>query len=319
MEPQDIRGRTASGLSGRDVRLVDEYLFYIRFVLNLSKATINAYEGDLTRFLGWARSNGRVGVRGVRRQHILDFQAHRADDQAVSARTRARELSSIRSFYRHLVETGVVEDNPAQLVDSVKLPFKLPRVLREDEVAHLVESPSPDTSEGLRDRAILEFMYATGVRVSELCNLSLTNLRIPERSVTVDGKGGKQRVVPLTHSACDSLDSYLKQARGALLRSATRVHPEARTRVFVSRRGKGLTRQAVWKLIRKYSLQVGLSADVHPHMLRHCFATHLLVHGADLRVVQMLLGHGSIATTEIYTHLDRTALQRSYDRCHPRS
>jgi len=233
--------------------------------------------------------------------------------------TRARQLSSIRRFYTFLHERDVVTANPTELIEALRLPFRLPAILSEEEVVRLLDAPSTETPEGIRDRALLEFMYASGVRVSEAVGLKLANVQMTERLVLVEGKGRKQRMVPLAGAAARRLELYLENTRSRLLRSASRLYSDARTVVFVSRRGKGLTRQAVWKLLKKYSAKAGLKEDVHPHMLRHCFATHLLVNGADLRVVQVLLGHENITTTEVYTHLSREDLRAAYKKPHPRA
>jgi len=237
----------------------------------------------------------------------------------MSPGTRARQLSSIRRFFIYLLGEGAVAENPTELIDPMKLPFRYPTVLTQEEVGRLVETPDPADPLGLRDRAMLEFMYATGSRVSEVCSLDLDALHLPERLVLITGKGGKQRFVPFASEAAQWLELYLARGRARLLASASRSFPEARTRVFVSRRGRGLTRQAVWKLVGKYALAAGLVEDVHPHVLRHCFATHLLLNGADLRVVQALLGHADISTTEVYTHLTREDLRRAYRAHHPRA
>ncbi len=297
--------------------LLDEFLWHARFERNLRPATIVAYEQDLRLFLEHLARNGRGSPGSAGRDEIVAFLQRRMD-QGLAVRTRARNLSAIRRFYHYLLEEGKVTVDPCQLIESMRLPFHFPTVLTEEEVELLLEAPDVKSLEGLRDRALLEFMYASGVRVSELCHLDLDALYLRDGLVRVRGKGDKERLVPMTTPAVEWLESYLTRARSDLLSRASRSHPEARHRVFVSRRGKGLTRQGVWKLIGKYATQVGLRVDVHPHMLRHCFATHLLVHGADLRIVQALLGHADIGTTEIYTHLSRDDLRQSYRAHHPR-
>ncbi len=299
-------------------QLLDDFLWHVRFERNLRPATVVAYEQDLMQFLRFLLKTGTGSPKRADRVAIIAFLERRLDE-GVAVRTRARNLSSIRRFYKYLLEEGKVSVDPTGLVESMRLPFRMPSILSEEEVVTLLDAPDTDTLEGLRDRALLEFMYASGVRVSEACNLDLEALYLGDGLVRVMGKGEKERLVPLASSAVERLEAYLAKARGDLLSRASRGYAEARHRVFVSRRGKGLTRQGVWKLIRKYAQIADLRADVHPHMLRHCFATHLLINGADLRVVQALLGHSDIGTTEVYTHLSRTDLRRSYLSHHPRA
>jgi len=299
-------------------QLLDDFLWHVRFERNLRPATVVAYEQDLLQFLGFLVDDGTGSPKRADREAIVRFLERRLDD-GVAVSTRARNLSSIRRFYRYLLEEGKVTVDPTDLIESMRLPFKMPSVLTEEEVALLLDAPDIESLEGKRDRALLEFMYASGVRVSEACNLDLDALYLGDGVVRVVGKGDKERLVPLATSAVERLEAYLARARADLLSRASRGYPEARHRVFVSRRGKGLTRQGVWKLIRKYAEVANLRTDVHPHMLRHCFATHLLINGADLRVVQALLGHSDIGTTEVYTHLSRGDLRRSYLSHHPRA
>ncbi len=301
-----------------DRKVVDEFLEYLRFERNLSANTILAYETDLLQFLSVLHERFGKSLSQAGRDDVVGFLEVRLRD-GTEARTRARQLSALRRLFQYLVTEGRIPADPTELIEPMKLPLRYPSVLTMEEVARLVEAPDRETPEGIRDRTMLEVMYAAGLRVSEACGLNLDCLYLGERFVRVDGKGSKQRLVPLTSSAVHWLEIYLDGARVRLLASATRLHPESRQRVFVSRRGKGLTRQAVWKLIRQYALAVGLKDDVHPHMLRHCFATHLLVNGADLRVVQAMLGHSDISTTEIYTHLTRDDLRDAFRAFHPRA
>lgn len=297
---------------------LDDFLYHLRFERNLSAATVVAYESDLVQFLAFTYGDLKRSLRRVVRADVVSFLEMRLREGSAE-RTRARQLSAIRRFYLYLLAEDKVKSNPTDLMEPLKLPFKYPTVLSEEEIVRLLEAPDLTRPEGVRDRALLEFMYATGVRVSEACGLTLETMHLGERVVMVRGKGDKERLVPLASTAAQWLEAYLEGPRARLLKSASRLYPDARSVVFVSRRGKGLTRQAVWKLTRKYALVAGLAEDVHPHVLRHCFATHLLVRGADLRVVQALLGHADISTTEIYTHLSRSDLRRSYQRHHPRA
>jgi len=306
------------GGADTDRKLVDEFLEHLRFERNLSANTILAYEQDLVQFLSVLHERFGRKIRQVERDDVIRFLDVRMRGGAAQ-RTLARQLCSLRRLFLHLVSEGQLPSDPTELIEPMKLPMRYPSVLTMEEVARLVEAPDRETPEGLRDRTLLEVMYAAGLRVSEACGLNIECLYLAERFVRVDGKGSKQRLVPLTSSAVQWLELYLDGVRARLLKSATRLHPESRQRVFISRRGKGLTRQAVWKLIRQYAAAVGLKEDVHPHMLRHCFATHLLLNGADLRVVQALLGHSDISTTEIYTHLTREDLRDAFRAFHPRA
>jgi len=298
---------------------LDEFTQYLRFERNLSPATVVSYETDLVQYLSFLREELGRNYRSARRRDVIAFLERRMDGGAAPS-TRARQLSAIRRFYRFLGEEKILDDetDPTELIESVKLPFHYPTVLTVEEVTRLIEKPDKDTPEGVRDRALLEFMYASGARVSEVCTLDLQSLYLGEGLVKLRGKGSKERLVPLVEPAVDWLEFYLSAPRATLLRSASRLYPDSRNRVFVSRQGRGLTRQAVWKLIKKYALLANID-DVHPHVLRHCFATHLLVNGADLRIVQALLGHADIATTQIYTHLSRRDLLDSWRKHHPRA
>jgi integrase/recombinase XerD len=305
---------TIRGVAGK---LLEAFCWAMRFERNLSPATVVAYETDLLQYIRFLAGRG-VSLKQAAREDVIAFLEQRMDDGAM-VRTRARQLSAIRRFYSYLVEEGEAEVDPCELIDPMRLPFHLPTVLSVEETIRLVERPDVSTPEGVRDRAMLELMYAAGLRVSECCALKLTSLHLAERLVTLDGKGSKQRLVPVAKKAADWVEFYMGDARKRILDSARSVRPDARNRLFVSRRGTGLTRQAIWKLTRKYALLAGITQDVHPHVLRHCFATHLLVNGADLRVVQALLGHASISTTEIYTHLSRDDIRAAYLKHHPRS
>jgi integrase/recombinase XerD len=315
---EDFMPPARSNIPARAQADLDDFLHHLRFERNLSAATVIAYESDVVQFLAFTYGHLKRSLKRVARADVVSFLERRMRD-GCAERTRARQLSAIRRFYLYLLGEEKVSSNPTELMEPLRLPFKYPTVLSEEEIVRLLEVPNLESPEGVRDRALLEFMYATGVRVSEACGLTLEAMHLGDRLVLVRGKGDKERLIPLASTAAEWLEAYLEGPRARLLKSASRLYPDARSVVFVSRRGKGLTRQAVWKLIRKYALAAGLSEDVHPHVLRHCFATHLLVRGADLRVVQALLGHADISTTEIYTHLSREDLRRSYGKYHPRA
>ena len=231
----------------------------------------------------------------------------------VSARTVARNLSTLRRFYRYLLRENEIAVDPTAEIVSPKLGRPLPASLTEPEVEHLLAAPDLGTPLGLRDRAILETFYATGLRVSELVNLRIAEVDVVTGVVRVMGKGGKERMVPLGEAAIGYLGRYLRQARNDLLNN------RQSDALFVTRRGGPMTRQACWQMIKRYALVGGIKTDMSPHTLRHAFATHLLNHGADLRSVQMLLGHSDLSTTQIYTHVAQERLKRLHEKHHPRS
>jgi len=255
------------------------------------------------------------------KQGIKPLTANRADiqlflasktRQGSSARTLGRALSSLRQFYRYLYRERLVTEDPTILIDSPKLGRGLPKALSEAQVESVLEAPDINRPVGQRDRAMLELMYATGLRVSELVSLQVININLQQGVVRVLGKGGKERLVPLGETADEWLRLYLRDGREDLLKG---VQEDA---VFVTARKSGMTRQAFWYAISKYARKVGIEVKVSPHMLRHSFATHLLNHGADLRVVQLLLGHSDLSTTQIYTHIAREGLKSLHAEHHPR-
>jgi integrase/recombinase XerD len=229
-----------------------------------------------------------------------------------SPRSLSRYLSGFRQFYQWLLREGRIQKDPTALIESPKLGRGLPKALGEEQVVNLLEAPDVQTRLGLRDRTMLELMYATGLRVSELINLETVNLGMNQGVIRVMGKGGKERLVPLGEEAISWMQRYLEESRPDLVRGAD--CPQ----VFVTSRRAGMTRQAFWHAIRKYATKAGIAQPVSPHMLRHSFATHLLNHGADLRVVQLLLGHSDLSTTQIYTHIAREGLKQLHGKHHPR-
>ncbi|MFP4614650.1 MAG: site-specific tyrosine recombinase XerD [Thiohalospira sp.] len=289
--------------------LVERFLDRLWLEAGLSDNTLVAYDRDLRRFAEWLGEG--TPLDRVRREQVLGFLAMQMRS-GVKPRTIARRLSSLRRFYRHLLDEGRIHEDPCREVEPPRLDARLPNTLTEAEVEALLGAPDPADPLGMRDRAMLEVMYATGLRVSELVDLALGRLRQDAGYVLVTGKGGKQRLVPLGEEALGWLGRYLDHARPALLEGRTS------DRVFVSRRGGGLTRQAVWYRIRKYARELGIEKPLSPHTLRHSFATHLLNHGMDLRSLQMLLGHSDLSTTQIYTHVARERLKSLHASHHPR-
>ena len=271
---------------------------------------MQSYRHDLVQLNGHLTSRGqRLDAAG--REELLAFLASQIQ-QGKSPRTVSRYLSSYRQYYRWLVREGVIDTDPVALIESPKTGRGLPKALSEEQVETLLNSPDVDTPLGSRDRAMLELMYATGLRVSELVNLELANLNLNQGVIRVLGKGRKERLVPIGDEAHDSLKAYLAGGRSELLKGVQTDY------VFVTTRKSGMTRQAFWYMVKRYAGRCGITQKLSPHMLRHSFATHLLNHGADLRVVQLLLGHSDLSTTQIYTHIARESLKRMHEAHHPR-
>lgn len=277
----------------------------------LAALTVSAYAGDLQDFWQFADSRGVAAWGSVSLEHLQDYLAV-LEGRGLSARSRARKLSALRQFFRFLQREEKVKANPVELLDSPRLPRRLPKVLGEAEVAALLSGPDPATPLGQRDAALLELLYATGLRVSELVGLTLKQLDLRRGVVRPLGKGSKERVVPMVAAAVEKIELYLAQGRAQLLKG--RQSPF----LFVNNRGGKLSRQGFWKILKHHALKQGISG-LSPHTLRHSMATHLLSHGANLRVIQLLLGHADLATTQIYTHLDAARLQKAHEKAHPRS
>jgi integrase/recombinase XerD len=293
-----------------DEILVDQFLDATWAERGLSRNTLKSYRYDLLQLAIHQKGRGR-DLLAASREDLLDFLAARLRAGS-SPRSLSRYLSGFRQFYRWLLREGRIRHDPTALIESPKLGRGLPKALSEEQVSGLLQAPDTDTPLGLRDRSMLELMYASGLRVSELVELEAASLNLNQGVVRVTGKGGKERLVPLGEEAAGWLRRYLRGARPDLLRGADCP------RLFVTARRAGLTRQAFWHAIRKYARQAGIAQDVSPHMLRHSFATHLLNHGADLRVVQLLLGHSDLSTTQIYTHVAREGLKQLHRKHHPR-
>jgi len=277
----------------------------------LSRNSLAAYRSDLAGVAAWLNALG-LGLVEARREHLLEYLAERARSGA-RPRTSARLLSSLRRFFQWQVREGRVLEDPSARIDAPRIARDLPGSLSEREVEVLLHAPDSESELGVRDRAMLEVLYASGLRVSELVGLRMDQVNLRLGCVRIVGKGDKERLVPLGEHATEWLLRYLQQARPALL--AGRLGDS----VFVSRRGSGMSRQAFWQTIRRYALVAGISRAISPHTLRHAFATHLINHGADLRVVQLLLGHSDLSTTQIYTHVARRRLQDLHRRHHPRA
>ncbi|MCC6157993.1 MAG: site-specific tyrosine recombinase XerD [Deltaproteobacteria bacterium] len=290
---------------------IDRYFVYLRAEKGLADNTLDAYARDLALFVDYCEREGIDRPDRVDRAHLMQFTGERRE-AGRSARTAARNLIAVRGFLRFLEIEGGVKTDPSELVALPRARTDLPDVLTVDEVDALIAAPDRKTPAGLRDAAMLELLYATGLRVSELIGLATTQVHFDAGFVRTFGKGAKERLVPFGDGAERALRDYLELGRGALLKGRM---SEA---LFVTNRGGPMTRQNFWTLVGKLASRAGIRKKIHPHTLRHSFATHLLEHGADLRVVQTLLGHSDISTTSIYTHVERERLKRVHKSAHPR-
>ncbi len=294
-----------------DVRSIEAFADALWLERGLSRNTLSAYQSDLRALAAWLHKAHGHSLLGARREDLLTYFAL-LSRQGRKPRSTARLLSCLRQFYQHALREGWIKADPSACIDAPRLGRPLPKYLTEGQVEALLEAPDVDDAEGFRDRAMLELLYATGLRVSELVGLHLEQLSLSQGLVRVIGKGGKERLVPLGDEALDWLQRFLRGARAELLGE----RPSAV--LFPTRRGGGMTRQAFWYRIKKHALAAGVDTSLSPHTLRHAFATHLLNHGADLRVVQMLLGHSDLSTTQIYTHVARERLKSLHEKHHPR-
>jgi integrase/recombinase XerD len=291
---------------------LDLFLVHIRVEKGLSANTVEGYAHDLRRYLDHLSEQGVTNLAAVRREHL---QAHLAAllTRGISPRSQARALSAIRSLHRLLVAEAAAPLDPTEDVEGPRTGRSLPKLLSRSEVDRLLAAPTPRSLAGFRDRAMLELLYATGLRVSELVSLRLTDIHLETRMLLARGKGSKERIVPIGAPAAAAVASYLANARGRLLKG--KISPD----LFVTPRGGHMTRQGFYKLMNRYARAVGIGKRISPHKLRHSFAAHLLAGGADLRAVQAMLGHADIATTQIYTHVEPSHLKRVYAKSHPRA
>ena len=292
--------------------LLDAYLNHLRVERGLSRNTLEAYSRDLTEFIQWVAQTLGQPLRDVRAED-LRFYFLGKKQGGMSARSVRRKASSLRGLFRFLQKEGYMQENPTELLEVPRLGSPLPKNLTLDEVERLLAQPDPAEPLGVRNQAMLELLYATGLRVSELLALRLQDINLEVGYVVAYGKGKKERLVPVGEVALEKIKEYLSTARPRLAKAVRTPH------VFLNRSGRRLSRQGFWKLLHRYALQAGITSSVTPHVLRHSFATHLLERGADLRSVQLMLGHASISTTQIYTHLNRERLKEIYQRHHPRA
>lgn len=293
--------------------LAQDYLSYLRVERGSSSLTIEAYQRDLADFVSFCEEKGIMQVEQATREDIVDFE-NALFARGLAPSTVDRRISVLKGFYRFLVREGYLTTTPTALIKLPKTPEKLPDVLTIDQITQMLSEPVKPTPTAKRDRAILEVLYGCGLRVSECVGLSLANLVLEEGYFRVFGKGGKERFVPISGAALRSLVIYLNEGRPQLVRS--NVNNDGA--VFLNARGGRLTRQSVHSVVARAGLVIGVK-NLHPHTLRHSFATHLLEGGADLRVIQELLGHADISTTQIYTHVNRAHVREEYQRAHPRA
>ncbi|MCC5914064.1 MAG: site-specific tyrosine recombinase XerD [Balneolaceae bacterium] len=297
--------------------VLKHYLQFVRLEKGLSDNSVFSYENDLKRYLHFVEQDLRIGnLSGITLQHIESYlQELTAMELAVS--TIARNISSIRSFHEFAVAEQIAEANPAELIELPKKAQKLPEVLNATEVEQIIDQADRTTNAGIRDAAILETLYASGMRVSELTDLEMDRLFFEIGFIRVIGKGNKERLVPVGEIAQQALEHYIETARKKFINPDKPGKSE--NRLFLNQRGGPLTRMSVWNIVNKYAMKAGIEKNVYPHIFRHSFATHLLEGGADLRAVQEMLGHTSITTTEIYTHVDRSLLHQVHKEFHPRA
>lgn len=289
---------------------IDLFLDHLSVERGFSRNTLSAYSRDLADLHTELLKAGITSWEEVSRDHISGYIEKLGSE--ISPRSRARKLAAFRSFFKFLEVTGRVRTNPASLVRFPKLDLHLPKVLGMADIEALLARPNPATPLGQRDKAMFELLYASGLRVSELASLQLRQVFLDPGYVLVLGKGDKERLVPMGEQAADALKTYLQDGRPKLVKKGS-----ARE-VFVNARGNGLSRQGIWKIIKQHALVAGITCNITPHMLRHSFATHLLENGADLRSLQMMLGHSDISTTQIYTHVARERLKEIHRKFHPR-
>ena len=307
MNPKEKK--SSSGSDRRQTGLIDRFLDAIWLESGLSGNTLLAYRQDLKQFYLWARKNG-INPDKPSVQEIPEYIAYRAHES--SNRSAARSFSVLRRFYKYLVREQFIDYDPCSEAVSPALPITLPKTLSEDNVSKLIQAPDVTTTLGIRDRAMVETLYATGMRVSELVNLKFNQVDLQIGACRITGKGNKERLVPLGEHASEWIKTYIRDSRTDILKNRQCSY------LFLSIRGKAMSRQGFWQKIKYYALHAGIDSKLSPHTLRHAFATHLINHGADLRSVQMLLGHASLSTTQIYTYISQARLKSIHKRHHPR-
>ncbi len=292
-------------------KLLDEFLNYLSVERGLSRNTIASYRTDLLSFLNYLDTKGQQDIEKIKRQDITEYLLY-LKDKKLSSNSISRALVAIKVFYKFLVQEHFAKDDVAGILESPKLIRPLPNVLNVQEVDKLLRAPAVRDWMGIRDRAALELMYATGMRVSEMVELAKDGINLDVGFIKCRGKGGKERIVPMGRQACLSLERYLEKVRPTLVKKKQDEH------LFLSRLGRKVSRQSFWKMIKRYAKIARIKKEIAPHTLRHSFATHLLERGADLRVVQEMLGHADISTTQVYTHINKERLKSIHKQFHPR-
>jgi len=291
--------------------LLEEFLNYLSVERGLSRNTIASYRSDLFSFINYLESKGVTGIEKIKRDDITQYLLH-LKDKGLSGNSVSRALVAIKMFYKFLAQERFIKNDVAGILESPKLIRPLPNVLNVDEVTRLLQAPDTRSWMGIRDKAALELMYATGMRVSEVVELGTGTLNLDVGFIKCKGKGDKERMVPVGSEARNAISRYMEKVRPSLLKSKNDNH------LFLTRLGKKVSRQSFWKMMKKYAKIAKIRKEIAPHTLRHSFATHLLERGADLRVVQEMLGHSDIATTQIYTHIDKGRLKSIHKQFHPR-
>ena len=290
--------------------IIDAFIDHLWLEDGLSKNTLNSYRFDLELFTEWLTKSLKKNILDVSQADIQQYLSFKFPTS--KSRSISRLLATLRRLFRYLLRENKIKNDPTLEIMSPKIPKSLPKSLSEEEVEALLNAPDVETISGLRDKAMLELLYACGLRVSELVNILLTELSMTEGIIRITGKGSKTRLVPMGEEAVDWIKKYINESRNDILNKKTSKY------LFITIRGSGMTRQAFWYLIKKYSIIAEIKKPISPHILRHAFATHLINHGADIRVVQMLLGHSDISTTQIYTHVARERLKKIHESHHPR-
>jgi len=291
-------------------KIIDDFIDHLWLEDGLSKNTLNSYRFDLIIFDSWLGEQKKIAMMDVSELEIQEFLAFKFPSS--KSRSISRLLATLRRFFRYQLREKKIQRDPTLKIQTPKIPKSLPKSLSEEEVESLLDAPNLDSSSGLRDRSMLELLYACGLRVTELVDIQLTEVILSDGVIRVTGKGSKTRLVPMGEEAVDWIKKYIAEARDDILRKKTSKF------LFITNRGGAMTRQAFWYVIKKYAVIANINKPMSPHILRHAFATHLINHGADLRVVQMLLGHTDISTTQIYTHVARERLKKIHQEHHPR-
>ena len=302
--------KTSDDQKNKESKIIDSFLDSLWLEQGLSKSTLDAYRSDLKLLKVWAK-NQELKMDEISRPDLLEFIAFKAE-KGSSARSSARMLSSLRRFYTYLMQQEIISTNPTEKISMPKIGRSLPVLLTENEVLQLIKAPNTKMPLGFRDRVMLELLYATGLRVSELVKLEANQVNLNQGYLRVMGKGDKERLVPMGKTAKRWMKNYLNGPIQEIL------NDRQSDCLFPTRTSTSISRQAFWQIIKKYAMKVGISAKLSPHSLRHAFATHLINHGADLRVVQMLLGHSDLSTTQIYTHIAQHRLKDLHEKHHPR-